>query len=148
MDPVTIATAALTVLAPYAKNAGRELVKTVGEVALDQAKGMLTWLKGRFAGDPVAASDLSRFEADPDNFEPGLKATIQQKVKADPAFAAELKKRVDEIGPQIDVFQRIKDGKLAVGVQATNIQSGTVSVTQDAERVDEVIGVRANGDVG
>jgi hypothetical protein len=141
MDPVTIATAALTVLAPYVKNAGRELVKTVGEVALDQAKGLLGWLKGHFAGDPVATKDLSRFEADPDKFESGLQSTIEEKAQADPAFAAELKKRLDEIGPQIVVFQRIKEGKLAVGVEADNIHSGKVSVTQENEHVDESIGV-------
>ena len=143
MDPVTIATAALTVLSPYVKHAGEALVKTVGEVALEKAKGLLGWLKSRFAGDPVATKDLSRFEADPDKFESGLKSTIEEKAQTDPAFAAELKKRLDEIGPQIVVFQKIKDGKLAVGVEADRIQSGKVSVTQDNENVDTSIGVRS-----
>jgi hypothetical protein len=59
--PATIAAAALTILAPYVKGASRELVKTVGEVALEQAKRLRRWLKDRFPGDPVAAKDLSRF---------------------------------------------------------------------------------------
>jgi hypothetical protein len=143
MDPATIAAAALTILAPYVKDAGRELVKTVGEVALEKAKGLLGWLKERFAGDPVAAKDLSRFEGDPDKFESGLQSTIEEKAQADPAFSAELKRRIDEIGPQIAVFQRIKDSKNVVGVDADTVDSGKVTVTQDAERVDNMTGVRA-----
>jgi hypothetical protein len=62
--PATIAAAALTILAPYVKGASRELVKTVGEVALEKAKRLRRWLKDRFPGDPVAAKDLSRFEGE------------------------------------------------------------------------------------
>jgi hypothetical protein len=72
MDPVTLATAALTILTPFAKDVGKDLVKTVGEVAAGKAKDLFAWLKQRFAGDPVAAKDLSRFEAEPDRFEPSL----------------------------------------------------------------------------
>jgi len=118
MDPASMAVAALTILTPYLKDAGQELIKTVGEVALEKAKGLLSWLRERLAGDPVAAKDLSRFEADPDKFEAGLKSTIEEKAGTDAAFAAELKKRIDEIGPQITVFQRIKEGKNVVGVEA------------------------------
>jgi hypothetical protein len=143
MDPATIAAAALTILSPYVKDAGRELVKTVGEVTLEKSKALLGWLKDRFAGDAVAAKDLSRFESDPDKFESGLKSTLEEKAQSDPDFATELKRRVDEIGPQIAVFQRVKDGKNVVGVDADSIRSGKTSVTQDAERVDNITGVRA-----
>jgi hypothetical protein len=143
MDPATIAAAAVTLLSPYVKDAGSELVKTVGEVALEKAKGLLTWLKDRFAGDPVAVKDLSRFEGDPDRFEAGLQSTIEEKAHADPAFAAELKRRIDEVGPEITVFQKIKDGKTVVGVDADAIHSGKTAVTQEADGVDNLTGVRA-----
>jgi hypothetical protein len=143
MDPTTIAAAAITILSPYVKDAGKELIKTVGEVTLEKAKGLLAWLKERFAGDPVAAKDLSRFEADPDKFEPSLQATIEEKAQADPAFGVELKKRIDEVGPQIAVFQRIKDGKNVTGIETDTFRSGKASVTQEAEKVDNMTGVRA-----
>ncbi len=143
MDPVTLATAALTILTPFAKNAGEELVKTVGQIGFDKAKGLFTWLKQRFAGDPSASKDLSRFETDPDKFEPGLGATIKEKVEQDPEFAAELKKRIDEIGPTLTVFQDIKKGKKIVGVDADEIRSGKVGVTQKADDVEDLTGVRA-----
>lgn len=144
MDPVTIATAALTILTPYVKDAGRELVKTVGEIALDKAKGLMGWLKERFAGDPVAAKDLSRFEADPNTFEPSLRATISEKAQTDPAFGAELKKRIDDIGPLITVFQRIKEGKNVTAVEAKKIGSGTVTATQEIDKGENIKGVQAD----
>ena len=144
MDPLTIATAALTILTPYAKDAGRELVKTAGEIALDKAKGLLGWLKERFAGDPVAAKDLSRFEADPNTFEPSLHATIREKAQTDPAFAAELQKRIDEIGPLITVFQRMKEGKNVTAVEARQISSGTITATQEIEKGENIRGVHAD----
>src|SRR5208337_5484412 len=116
MDPATLATVALTILTPFAKDVGKELVKTVGEVAAGKAKDLFAWMKQRFASDPVAAKDLSRFASEPDKFEPSLESTIKEKAQQDPEFAAELKKRIDEIGPQITVFQEIKKGKNVIGV--------------------------------
>jgi len=143
MDPVTLATAALTILTPFAKDAGKELVKTVGEIGFEKAKGLFVWLKQRFAGDPSASKDLSRFETDPDRFEPSLETTIKEKVEQDPEFAAELKKRIDEIGPMITVFQDIKNVKKVVGVDAGEIHSGKVGVTQKADGGEDLTGVRA-----
>jgi hypothetical protein len=142
MDPVTLATAALTILTPFAKDAGKELVKTVGEIGVEKAKGLFHWLKQKFAGDPSASKDLSRFETDPDKFENGLEAAIKERVEQDPGFAAELKKRIDEIGPAITVFQEIKKGKKIVGVDADEIRSGKVGVTQKADDVEDMIGLR------
>jgi hypothetical protein len=142
MDPITITTAALAILAPFAKDAGKELVKTVGEIGFEKAKSLFTWLKQKFAGDPAAAKDLSRFEQDPDKFEPALEATIKEKVEQDPEFAAELKKRIDEIGTLITVFQELKKGKGVIGVEADEIRSGKVDVTQKADDVDGMTAVR------
>ena len=142
MDPATIATAVIAILGPYAKSAGEELVKAVGDVALDKAKSLIGWLKERFSGDPSAAKDLSRFEAEPDRFEAGLEATIREMAEQDPAFALELQRRLDDIGPAISVFQDIRDGRNVTGVEADEVRSGTVSVTQQAERVDGLTGVR------
>lgn len=142
MDPATLATAALTILTPFAKDAGKELVKTVGEIGVEKAKGLLTWLKQRFSSDPSASKDLSRFEIDPDKFEASLETTIKEKVEEDHDFAAELKRRVDEIGPMITVFQDIKKGKKVTGLDADEIHAGKVAVTQRADDVEDLTGVR------
>jgi hypothetical protein len=142
MEPVTLAMTALAILTPLAKDAGKELVKTVGEIGFEKAKDLLSWLKHRFSDDPAASKDLSRFEADPDRFEPGLEATIKEKAEQDPQFATELKKRIDEVGPMITVFQQIKSGRNITGLDAEEIHSGKVGVSQIADEVDGITGVR------
>jgi len=143
MEPATLATAALTILTPFVKDASKELVKAVSQIGVDKAKDLVAWLKHRFADDPAAAKDLSRFEADPDKFEAGLESTIKEKAEQDPTFATELERRVDEIGPMIVVFQDIKKGKNIKAVDADEIRSGRVSVTQRADDVEEMTGVVA-----
>src|SRR5262245_13867992 len=143
MDPATIAASVVTILAPFAKDAGKELVKTVGEIAVNKAKDLLAWLKHRFENDPSASKDLSRFEADPDKFESGLKATVEEAAAQDPSFAAELKQRIDEIGPVITVFQKIKKGEDVTGIDAEAVRTGKLSVTQEADEVKKMTGVRA-----
>jgi hypothetical protein len=143
MDPLTLATAALTILTPFAKDAGKELVKTVGEIGVEKAKNLFAWLKQRFASDPSASKDLSRFETDPDKFEAGLETTIKEKVEQDHEFAAELKKRIDEIGPVITLFQDVKKGKNVTGLDAEEIRSGKIGITQKADDVEDLTGVRA-----
>ncbi len=70
MDPATIATSVIALLTPYVADAGKELVKTAGEVGVGKIKTLLAWLKQQFADDPAASKDLSRFERSPEEFTP------------------------------------------------------------------------------
>ena len=142
MDPATIAASVIAILAPYAKDAGKELVKTVGEVTVNKAKDLMSWLKKQLERDPIASSDLSRFEADPDKFESGLKATIQEQAEKDPTFAAEVKRRIDDIGPVIVVLQQMKKGEDITGVEADVIKSGKFTATQVIDEGKGVKGVK------
>jgi hypothetical protein len=145
MDPVTIGTAVVTILSPYVADAGKELVKTVGEVGVEKAKGLMTWLKQQFAADPVATSDLSRFEQDPKVFAPSLQTTIEKKVAADPAFSAAITDRVKELGPIITVLQEFSDAREMTGVEGA-VRAGRVSVTQKGTTASNVVGFK--GPVG
>src|SRR5439155_9303105 len=115
MDPATIAASVITVLTPYIKDAGTEALKAAGEIALGKAKDLLSWLKERFSGDAVAAKDLSRYESNPEKFEPVLQSALEEKMQADAGFATELQRRVNEFGSDLKVFQRIKEGKNIIG---------------------------------
>jgi hypothetical protein len=140
MDPVTIGATVVSILTPYVADAGKELVKTAGEAGLEKIKELLHWLKGKFAGDPVAASDLSRFEKDPKTFAPALQATVATKVKDDPAFAAEIGQRVKDLGPIITIIQNFDEARNLVGLEADRLGSGKVSVTQTGKTADGVKG--------
>jgi hypothetical protein len=141
MDPVTIGTAVVTILSPYVADAGKELVKAAGEVGLEKARGLMTWLKQQFAGDSVAASDLSRFEQNPKVFAPSLQATIEKKATTDPAFSAAIAERVKELGPMITIIQEFNDARDLTGVDGA-VRSGHVSVTQKGTTASNVTGIK------
>jgi hypothetical protein len=141
MDPATIGTAVVTILSPYVADAGKELVKAAGEVGLEKARGLMAWLKQQFAGDPVAASDLSRFEQDPKVFAPSLQTTIEKKVTDDPAFSAAITDRVKELGPIVTIIQEFNDARDLTGVEGA-VRSGKVSVTQKGTSASNVTGIK------
>jgi len=143
MDPAMIAGSVITILSPYVSQMGEALTKTVGEVAVDQASKLLGWLKQKFAGDPVAEADLTRFQEDPKSYEGALKGTIRKKAGEDPGFAQEAEKRIADLGPTLSVFQDIVDGKVIVGVEG-NINSGQVAVSQKVQKADSVTAVKGN----
>lgn len=141
MDPVTIGTAVVTILTPYVADAGKELVKTVGEAGVAKTKELMQWLKGKFAGDPVATTDLARFEKDPAGYAKPLQDTIASKIKEDPAFSAEISTRINELGPYVTIVQKFRDAQDMIGVEG-RIGSGRVSVTQEGEIARNVTGVK------
>ena len=143
MDPATIAGSVITILGPYVSQMGEALTKTVGEVAVEKASKLLGWLKEKFAGDPAATKDLTRFENNPKAYETALKDTIVEKVASDPGFAQEVEKRVAEIGPTIKIFQEIVEGRLMIGGKG-DVESGQVEVEQKAQKVDTAIGWEGN----
>jgi hypothetical protein len=141
MDPATIAASVLTVLTPYLRDAGKEVLKTAGEVALGKAKDLLKYVRERLSGDPVAAKDLSRYESNPETFEPVLKSALEEKMQADPAFALDLRARVDDLRSDLQVFQQIKEGRDIVGIDA-DLMPGTANVRQEADKVQGMTGIR------
>lgn len=140
MDPVTIGAAVVALLTPYAKDAGKELVKTAGEAGVAKVKDLMQWLKTKFAGDPVAASDLTRFEKNPETFGPALQSTIAARAQDDPTFANEIADRVKDIGPIINVVQNYDDATNMVGLKADRIAKGKITVTQSGKKAQDVTG--------
>jgi hypothetical protein len=140
MDPLTIGASVVTILTPYVADAGKEFVKTAGEAGLQKTKELMQWLKAKFAGDPVATTDLSRFEKDPEKYASGLQETIETKAKEDPGFSAEINQRVQELGPIITVIQQFDKARNLTGVEADQVRSGQVNVTQGGKDADGVKG--------
>ena len=138
MDPATIAASVVTLLAPYVKDAGQELVKTVGDVGVRKVRDLLSLLKQRFASDPAAAQDLSRFEKEPAKRADDLKETIVAKVQADPAFADEITQRVNDLGPVIVAVQEFDVLERATNVRAGSMESGSLSATQKGKTGTDV----------
>lgn len=143
MDPATVAASVVSILAPYFADAGKEVLKAGGEAGLQKVKTLLGWLKQRFADDPSAAKDLARFEQNPQAFTPSLQATIEERLRDDPAFAAEIRERIAELGPVISVVQRFREFNNVTAVDVDAIRSGQVSVRQEGDTATNSGGVRA-----
>jgi hypothetical protein len=140
MDPLSIGAAVVTLLTPYVADAGKEFVTAVGEAGLEKTKELLHWLKAKFAGDPVAAKDLSRFEKNPAGYATPLQETIDAKVKEDPAFSAEVARRMNDLGPFVTIVITAKNLQNVRGVRG-NVAAGTVAVTIGGDVANDVIGI-------
>jgi hypothetical protein len=149
MDPITIAlaTQVISVLAPFVSNAANEFASKVGDAAFDKASAILAAIKKRWAGDPVASADLSRFEQNPQVFQPVLQDTLQKKLSEDKELADLLSQLLQEMGPSLEVVQKMDVGKNVVGLEGHDMKSGSASVTQEIKQADGVVGIKLN-DIG
>ena len=141
MDPSTIGAAVVTILTPYVADAGKEMLKTVGEAGVEKTKELMTWLKGKFAGDPAATKDLTRFEKDPATYAKPLQDTIEEKVKEDPAFSAGITERMQDLQPYVKIVQEFDEGERVTGIEG-DINSGQVDITTKFKKGSDIVGVR------
>src|SRR5215213_1286401 len=118
MDPVTATLAAnvMTVLMPYAAMGAQEFVKSAGKEAYEKVKSLLGTLKTRWAGDEEATDALARFEEKPERYRPALEDILLEKLACDEDLATELAARLEEMGPSLEVVQRMEEGRRITGL--------------------------------
>ena len=120
MDPVALATAAVTAILPYLLGLGgkaaEEGAKSGGKAAFDWVKGKLTSASGR-----EAVADVEK-TPDAEENRLALQAALVKALKADPAAAAELAKLLPAgaIGQTVNIT-----GDNNIGVNASG---STVSI--------------------
>lgn len=92
MDPQTIATTAVTVLAPYLAKAGEKAVEEVGKKLPDTIGKLWRSMQTRWRGKPAAeeaAKDLLAAPEDSDN-QAAFRKELRKLLDTDSAFAVEL----------------------------------------------------------
>lgn len=142
MEPATIVTTVMAVITPFVKKGVAEFGRAAGQAACDKAQQLLEFVKGKLAGDPRAASNLEEFEKQPDVFKPAVEAALKKKIAAEPAFATELESRAKDLGPVIVIIQEMEKGERVVGLNADEMKSGNVSVTQPIKEGTDITGAR------
>ena len=92
MDPTTVATTAVTVLAPYIVKAGEKTAEKLGEMLPAGIGKVWTAITGRFKGKPAAESITAELVAQPNDEDNQTAFRIQLKkvLESDPGFMAEL----------------------------------------------------------
>ncbi len=144
MDPVTATLAAnvMTVLMPYAAMGAQEFAKSAGKEAYEKAKSLLGTLKARWAGDEEATDAVSRFEEKPERYRPVLEGILEEKITQDKELAAGLATLLEEMGPSLEVIQRMEEGRRVTGLEAQQMSGGRARVRQDIGRGEDVTGAR------
>lgn len=95
MDPFTAAV--VTVLGKYAIDKGATLLKEAGQAAADASARLFHKVMERLKADPVEAKNVERFEKNPEGYKQPIADAVEEQIKADPDFAAQLKALLEEI---------------------------------------------------
>src|ERR1700676_5037413 len=107
----TLVSTVLSVLLPYVAKGGEEFAKEAGKAAFEKARTLLQTLKAKFATDMEASEALSNFEQKPARYQAVLDDVLKEKSSQYPALAAELEEHIKELGPQLEIVQKMKVGE-------------------------------------
>jgi hypothetical protein len=117
----------------------------VGDVAYQRAKALMDTLKERWAGrtEHKEASDaLGNFEKKPERYAPVLQDVLEEKIAADPDLAGELTRRTQELGPFIEIIQRLENAEGVTGLEAKEMTGGKASINQEIKGSRNVTGAK------
>jgi hypothetical protein len=145
MDPATIASAAVGLLVPYAKKAMEEFAGEAGKTAFNKVAALFKVLKQRLTGDAAAEDTISRFEREPERYQPFLEDVLRDKLAQEKPFATELAGLVAEIeaaAPELAIVQTIKKVGSVVGLEASEVGKGRIGISQDIDEAQSVVGAR------
>jgi hypothetical protein len=113
-----------------------------GKEAYEKTKNLFSTLKGRWADNEEATSTLENFAKKPERYEPVLKSILEEELKTDTDFRMNLDQQLSDIGPYIEVIQKVRRGEDITGVEADELRRGTVKVNQDMDEVKQVVGAK------
>lgn len=142
MDPVTLATAAVATLTPYLAKASEEFAKEAGKKGFATAEALLKALWGRWRGNSQAASRLQQFVTNPDVGRESFTLALVAEVASDKPFADALQALLNGAPPEVFVDQTAKNVRDLTGAEIKEIVRGHVTINQDVEKADNVIGAK------
>src|SRR5437660_1347850 len=98
VEPITLAAAAVTLLAPYLVKTGEAFASKVGEALAEKTATLYQTVKGQFAGDRYAQETLARLEEAPESKgrQTGLEYLLTEQIENDPTFAERLRQLIEE----------------------------------------------------
>jgi hypothetical protein len=144
MDPITASLAAkvVSVLAPYVVVGAEEFVRNAGKDAYEKAKTMFAALRAKWTGDEEATDALTRFEDKPERYAPVLEDVLREKLAEDKELATVLSTLLNEMGPSLEVVQKMEEGRKVTGLEADEMTGGRATVDQDIGTGEDVTGAR------
>jgi hypothetical protein len=141
IDVTPLIASAMTVLAPYLPSAAEGFAKGAGAGAFEGASKLLKCLVSLFRDDGKAAPVLSGFSDDPELYRGALEKLLQRRASADPAFASELRRLVEDAQATVRLDQTVDQAETLTGIRTAEISRGDVRVEQHATAVGQVTGI-------
>jgi hypothetical protein len=132
----TLATTAVTILAPYVAAGGKKAAEVLGAGLAKQAEKLLSKMGDWFRGDQKAERALRDYELDPDPYGPVVQHFLLQKLRANPNLADELEALLDGMGSLVEVLQNVERlAGTATGLDLVKWQ-GTARAIQNVRVVE------------
>ena len=116
MDPLT--TAVTTILGKYAIDKGVTLIKEAGQAAANVAAKLFERVIARLKASPDDKKNAEHFEQNPEGYKAPIADAIDEQMKSDPNFAAEIKQLLEE-------FERTR---ISVTTTTVTASHGSVAV--------------------
>jgi hypothetical protein len=98
MDPLTLATAVVNLLAPYLSKAAERLADKAANAAWAKLEGLLKAVKAKLTGNVYAEETLKRVKDEPESVsrQAALVGVLEEQIKNDAEFTETLQKLLGE----------------------------------------------------
>jgi hypothetical protein len=150
MDPAIAAlvTNVITVLAPFVAKGAEEFSSKVGGAAYEKAKAILSTLKQKWSKDDEdATTTLALFEKKPERYQEALEGILGEKLSQDEDLKAQLTRIIQDMGPTIEVLQKMDDAENVKGAKFGGVKHGHITHTQGFIKGKDIEGPTF-GDIG
>lgn len=141
------AASVISIVAPYLAKGAEAFASAAGKEVFDRVKALAGRLQKWWSGDPVAAAAADNIAKDPERYGKLLSDLLASDLAKDESFAAELRKLMDDVGPSVDVVQRMEIARGVTGADIESLVGGSVRVQQEIKDAQNVTGFKA-GKVG
>jgi hypothetical protein len=122
----------------YVAAGATKAAEVVGEAVATKAGKLLGRVRAGFSGDREATTALENFEKKPSLYEGVVRGLLSEKAGTNPVMLDELRQLLDDMGPRVDVFQKI--GNLAgqaTGLDLAKWEKGLAVARQEVETVEK-----------
>ena len=127
MEPLTLATAAVTFLKPYLVKAGEKAAESLGEKLPEAAANLWRAIMAKFKGKPAAEEAVADLAARPEDelTQSAFANQLRKALESDPTFAAELARLLSRAQTHNgDTIVNIGSGAVSTGNGPTTGKGG------------------------
>lgn len=139
-----LAATVISIISPYLAKGAEEFAKTAGKAAFDGAKALVDRLSRWWKDEPVANAAATSIKSDPEHYSKLLGSELERALSKDESLAHDLRALVDQLGPSVDVIQKMEVARGVTGADIGTLLSGQVRVNQEIRDAQNVTGFKAD----